>query len=92
MKKNNGQSIECFPKQIRAQLNRIERRIIDMAISQEQFDADLAALVTSIGALITAVDNLPKPTDPDFTAEDQSVLDAAASVRAELDKLNPPTP
>jgi len=63
-----------------------------MAISQEQFDADLAALVTSIGALITAVDNLPKPTDPDFTAEDQSVLDAAASVRAELDKLNPPTP
>lgn len=64
-----------------------------MAVSQEQFDGDLAGLVTSVGALITAVEaalaNIPAA---DFTAEDTSVQAAAAQVTDELAKLNPATP
>lgn len=78
--------------QIRKQLNIIERKIDTMAISQQQFDTDLAALVTQIGNLITAVDALPKPGTPDFTAEDQQVQAAAANVQAEIAKLTPPPP
>lgn len=63
-----------------------------MAISQQQFDTDLAALVTEIGTLITAVDALPKPGAPDFTAEDQQVQTAAANVQAEIAKLAQPPP
>ena len=66
-----------------------------MAIDQATFDTDLAALVSAIGSLVTAVDTLlaNKP-QADLTAEDQSVQAAAASVAAELAKLNPapPTP
>ena len=59
-----------------------------MSVNQEQFDADLQDLVQKVGALITAVNNLPPTTD--FTAEDSEVKQAAADVQAELDKLNPP--
>lgn len=74
------------------QLKILERKIDTMAISQQQFDTDLAALVTEIGTLITAVDALPKPGTPDFTAEDQQVQAAAASVQAEIAKLAQPPP
>lgn len=77
--------------QITAQLDRIEGRIEKMAISQEQFDQDLSALVTEIGNLETAVDALvaSKPA-ADLTAEDQAVQTAAAGVAAELAKITPP--
>lgn len=65
-----------------------------MAIDQATFDQDLAALVSSITTLTTAVDALiaSKP-EADLTAEDTSVQAASAAVAAELAKLNPaPTP
>lgn len=70
-------------------LNNIERILNTMAIDQETFDTDLATLITAIGSLVDAVNNLPKA---DFSAEDQTVRDAAAKVADELNKLNPPTP
>jgi hypothetical protein len=78
------------------QLDRIEatiNQIHDHMIPQQQFDADLAPLITGIGTLITAVDALiaSKPA-ADLTAEDQQVLAAAATVSAEINKLNPPKP
>jgi hypothetical protein len=73
-------------------LERVYNTENKMAISQSQFDTDLAALITAIGQLITAVDNLPAPTAADFTAEDGQVQAAAAQVAAEINKLNPPTP
>ena len=77
--------------QIQKQLNRIESKIDKMAISQAQFDTDLKALLDSVGQLIIAVDaalaNVPKA---DLSAEDQQVQAAAASVMAELAKLQPP--
>ncbi len=61
-----------------------------MALSQAQFDTDLAALVKSIGDLVTAVDALIAATPAaDLTTEDQSVQAAAASVAAELAKITP---
>lgn len=64
-----------------------------MTIDQATFDTDLAALVTAIGELETAVDTLiaSKPA-ADLTAEDQSVQTAAASVSAELAKIAPAPP
>ena len=61
-----------------------------MPITQAQFDADLQALVTAINNLIAAVDALPQPGTPDFTAEDQAVQTAAAAVTAEIQKITPP--
>ena len=79
---------------IRKQLQRIERNQEKMAIDQKTFDTDLAALVTSIGNLVTAVDALiaKGAASADLTTEDTSVQAAAASVTAELNKLNPPAP
>jgi len=64
-----------------------------MAVTQQQFDTDLAPLITAIPALITAVDALiaSKPA-ADLTAEDQQVLAATKAVADEINKLNPPTP
>ena len=79
--------------QIQKQLRSIEGKLDKMAISQQQFDTDLATLITLIGTLIAAVDALPKPGTPDFTPEDQQVQTAAANVTAEIAKLqNPPPP
>ncbi len=71
-------------------LSEINERTKEMAISQDQFDTDLAALVTAITNLDTAVDALiaSKPA-ADLTAEDTSVQTAAAAVAAELAKLAP---
>jgi hypothetical protein len=62
-----------------------------MALDQATFDTELADLVTAINQLIAAVDAIPPA---DLTAEGQAVTDAAAAVKAELDKLTPapPTP
>ena len=64
-----------------------------MAITQEQFDADLAALVGAIDGLIAAVDAAisAKPA-ADLTAEDQAVIDASKKVSDEVAKLAPPAP
>lgn len=76
--------------ELSAQLDRIENK---MAINQATFDTDLAALMGAIGTLVTAVDALLASTPAvDLTDEDKSVQAAAASVAAELNKLNPPTP
>jgi hypothetical protein len=81
-----------FPE-ITEQLTRIERKIDKMAITQETFDADLAALVSAITNLIQAVDaKIANTPAADFTAEDTQVQSAAAAVAAELNKLNPPSP
>jgi hypothetical protein len=78
-------------------LERIEHKIdqllrmeTEMAIDQATFDTDLAALVTALGTLTSAVDALiaSKPA-ADLTAEDQSVQAASQSVSDELAKLNP---
>jgi len=68
----------------------IDERTQNMAIDQDQFDTDLAALVAAIGNLVTAVDALiaSKPA-ADLTAEDQSVQAAAATVQTELTKITP---
>jgi hypothetical protein len=76
-----------------AHLNNIEGILHQMAISQSQFDTDLAALLSAIQNLITAVDALIASSSPaDLTKEDSDVQAAAANVVAELNKLNPPTP
>jgi hypothetical protein len=80
-------------------------KIKHMPISQQQFDQDLAALVTAvtdlgtdINNLITAITNWQNAhTGVDLTAEDQSVLNAAqalatskATVDTEIQNLTPP--
>jgi hypothetical protein len=80
------------------QLDRIEFRLEQliqevhrMAVDQETFDAELAALVSAIGDLNTAVDALlASKASVDLTAEEASVQAAAASVAAELAKITPP--
>ena len=69
------------------ELREIRKELSKMAISQAQFDVDLKALTDAITALIAAVEALPKG---DLSAEDQSVIDAAAAVQAELNKIVPP--
>lgn len=62
-----------------------------MAITQEQFDTDLAALVGSIDELIVAVDAAIAAKPPaDLTAEDEAVKAAVQKVADEMAKLAPP--
>ena len=72
-------------------LDHLLEEVRKMAVDQETFDTDLAALVTAVEALIAAVKALPTE---DLTAEDQAVINAANDVNAELQALNPtpPTP
>lgn len=63
-----------------------------MAISQEQFDADLAGLLSSFDELLAAVEVIANKPPEDLTTEDQAVLDATTKLKAELEKLNPSTP
>ena len=72
-------------------LDHLLEEVRKMAVDQETFDTDLAALVTAVEALIAAVKALPTE---DLTAEDQVVINAANDVNAELQALNPtpPTP
>jgi predicted nucleic acid-binding Zn-ribbon protein len=72
----------------------LQGKVDKMAISQSQFDTDLASFLTQFTALITAVDALiaSAPTPADLSAEDQQVLAAAQAAAAELNKLSPPTP
>jgi hypothetical protein len=80
------------------------RRVKRMAITQEQFDADLAAVLAAeqangeaVGTLVTAVEAaLAAKPAADLTAEDEAVRVAAAEAGAtaqaladELAKLNP---
>jgi hypothetical protein len=81
-----------LPEQITEQLNRIEKGIQNVAISQTQFDADLAPLLDAITKLVTAVNALGAQPVADLTAEDAQVLAAATQVTAAINKLNPPTP
>ena len=72
-------------------LDHLLEEVRKMAVDQETFDTDLAALVTAVEALIAAVKALPTE---DLTAEDQAVINAANDLNAELQALNPtpPTP
>jgi hypothetical protein len=72
-------------------LNEIRRGVNELPISQQQFDQDLAALVTAIGTLITAFENW-RASHPDLTAEDQSVVTAIQQVQTELNNIQPPPP
>lgn len=74
---------------INVKLDDLKRRLIQVSVNEEQFGADLKILTDAIVELIAAVDKLLE-SRPDLTDEDQAVKDAAASVRAELDKINPP--
>jgi chaperonin cofactor prefoldin len=76
-----------FP-QILTKLDQLLKEVHKMALDQATFDTELADLVTAINALIAAVDAIPPA---DLTAEGQTVSDAAAAVKAELDKIAPPT-
>ncbi len=80
-------------RELKEQLNRIERKLDKIMIDQATFDTDLASLVTAIGNFITAVNAKIAATPPaDFTAEDASVQAAAKTVADALNALNPPTP
>jgi chaperonin cofactor prefoldin len=68
-------------------LDQLIKEVHKMALDQATFDTELSDLVTAINALIAAVDAIPPA---DLTAEGQTVSDAAAAVKAELDKLAPP--
>jgi hypothetical protein len=73
------------------QLQRIERKLNAMAITQDQFDTDLKALTDGITALIAAVEAAIAARPPaDLTAEDTAVQEAAAAVADEVAKLAPP--
>jgi hypothetical protein len=74
---------------LNAKLDKLSKEVHKMALDQATFDTELADLVTAINALIAAVDAIPPA---DLTAEGQAVTDAAAAVKAELDKLAPPAP
>lgn len=64
-----------------------------MAISQAQFDTDLADFLKAFGDLITAIESgIGSQAPADLSAEDQQIKDAAATAAAELAKLNPPPP
>ena len=68
----------------------LDRKVDNMAVSQEQFDTDLAALVAAIGTLTQAVDAwIAAHPAADLTAEDQSVQAASAAVAAELAAITP---
>ena len=83
--------IEDQLESIQQSLDELNRKVDQMAIDQQTFDTDLAALVTAINNLDTAVDALiASKWAADLTAEDQSVQTAAAAVAAELAKLAPP--
>lgn len=80
-------------ERVELKLNYLIRRIRQMAIDQETFDSDLAALVTSISELTTAVDTwIAAHPDVDFSAEEAMVQQAAQTVKDELDKLTPAAP
>lgn len=66
-----------------------------MAITQAQFDTDLAAYNTAVENLITAANNAiqaAKNAGVDLTAEDAAVQKAAADVATEMQALNPTPP
>ena len=81
----------AFTEEDRETIRKIERHVERMAISQQQFDTDLAGLTTAIGTLIAAFETW-RGSHPDLTTEDQSVATAVAQVQAELNNLNPPVP
>lgn len=75
-------------------LDEILRRVTELAISQEQFDTDLAGLTGAVTDLVSAVQawQAANPAT-DLTAEDQSVQSAVTAVQTELQNLQPaPTP
>lgn len=67
----------------------LRKEVLAMALSQADFDTELAEMVAAVDQLIAAVEAIPPA---DLTAEGQAVMDAAARVRAELDHLNPAVP
>lgn len=60
-------------------------------ITKEQFDVDLAAFLTTLNNLFTAIDNY-LANKADLTTEDQEIQQALTIAQAELAKLNPPPP
>ena len=71
----------------------IAKRIDKMAISQAQFDTDLADFLKAFGDLITAIESgIGSQAPADLSAEDQQIKDAAVTAAAELAKLSPPPP
>jgi hypothetical protein len=58
--------------------------------TKADLDAALASLNSNLDALTTAIQNLPKPGDEDFTLEIQAVTDAAGKVAADIAAIAPP--
>ncbi len=73
-------------------LNETLKEIKDIMPTRQQLDDVIASLTTGLAALGTAIDNLPKPGDEDFTPEIQAVTEANANVQADINKLQPPPP
>jgi hypothetical protein len=81
------------PSSLEKRLDALMREVNRMAVTQEQLDTDLAALVTATADLQTAVTAwVAANQPPDFTAEDTQVQTAAASVAAALAAVTPPAP
>lgn len=86
------EQIDCKLDRILDALHQLATEEHNMAVTQEQFDTDLAALASSIATLIAAVDAAIAARPPaDLTPEDQSVQSAAQAVSDELAKLTPAT-
>ena len=62
-----------------------------MPVDRATFDSDLAATLTAVTNLISAIQAwVNSHTADDFSAEDQQVLTAAQAVADEINALNPP--
>lgn len=80
-------------KVIDLKIDKLTGKVESMALTQEQFDQDLADLVSAIGNLVSAMDVwVAAHPDVDLTAEDSAVKEAVAQVQTELDKLTPAAP
>ena len=80
-------------RSIERKLDLLLERTLQMAITQEQFDTDLAAFVAAVSSLIAAIEAaLASKPAADLTNEDAQVQTAAAAVADELAKLAPAPP
>ena len=79
-------------ERIERKLDQLIRKVHDMAVDQATFDTELAALVTAINDLGTAIDAFiaSQPAGVDLSAEAQTLAEASAAVAAELAKVSPP--
>lgn len=77
-------------ERIEHKLDRLIRKVEQMAIDQATFDNDLAGLVQAVTDLNTAVDAfIAAHPGIDFSTEDANVLGAKQALADELAKITP---